>query len=103
MPEIQLNSPGHFNKIVGPNLQNILRQSYDNSKVTIDLRRTSNLQNISQRMLGFSWVGSTCKIVRLSENSVLKLHSILLAEILARFIDCPIVSRSYNKLKTILQ
>jgi len=25
-----------------PNLLNILRQSYDNAKVTIDLRRTSN-------------------------------------------------------------
>jgi len=30
----------------GPDVQNILRQSYDNAKVTIDLRRTSNLQNI---------------------------------------------------------
>ena len=45
---------------LGPDLQNILRQSYDyltigpNAKVTIDLRRTSNLQNILQRMLDFS-------------------------------------------------
>jgi len=35
----------------GPNVQNILRQSYrlyyDNAKVTIDLRQTSSLQNIS--------------------------------------------------------
>ena len=30
----------------GPNLQNILQLSYDNAKITIDLRRTSNLQNI---------------------------------------------------------
>ena len=28
----------------GPDLQNILRQSYDNANVTIDLRRMSNLQ-----------------------------------------------------------
>jgi len=35
-------------------LTTILRLSYDNSKVTIDLRQTSNLQNISQRTQGFS-------------------------------------------------
>jgi len=28
--------------------------SYDNAKVTIDLRRTSNLQNILRRAQGFS-------------------------------------------------
>ena len=28
----------------GPDLQNILRQSYDNAKVTINLKRTHNLQ-----------------------------------------------------------
>jgi len=33
-----------YNPVLGPDLQNILRQSYDNTKVTIDLRRTSNLQ-----------------------------------------------------------
>ena len=33
-------------EVVGPDLRNILRQSYDNAKVTINLRRTSNLQNI---------------------------------------------------------
>ena len=36
--------------ILGPDLQKylttILRLSYDNAKVTIDLRRTSNLQNV---------------------------------------------------------
>jgi len=32
----------------------ILRLSYDNAKVTIDLRRTSNLQNILRRAQGFS-------------------------------------------------
>ena len=37
-----------------PDLHNILRQSYDNAKVTIDLRRTSNLQNILLRAQGFS-------------------------------------------------
>ena len=35
--------------IQGPDLQNILRQSYDNAKVTVDLRWTSNLQNILRR------------------------------------------------------
>ena len=40
--------------ILGPDFQNILRQSYDNAKVTIDLRRTSNLQNILRRAQGFS-------------------------------------------------
>ena len=54
----------------------VLRLSYDNAKVAIDLRRTSNLLNILRRMQGF---------VRLSENSVRKLLSILLGEILARF------------------
>ena len=48
----------------GPDLQNILRQSYDNAKVTIDLRRTSNLQNILRRAQGFSWVRFTCIVVR---------------------------------------
>ena len=38
----------------GPDLQNILRQSYDNAIVTIDLRRTSNLQNILRMAQGFS-------------------------------------------------
>jgi len=32
----------------------ILRLCYDNAKVTIDLRRTSNLQNILRRAQGFS-------------------------------------------------
>jgi len=39
---------------LGPDLQNILRQSYDNAKVTINLQRTSNLQNILRRTQGFS-------------------------------------------------
>jgi len=30
---------------LGPDLQNILQQSYDSAIVTIDLRRTSNLPN----------------------------------------------------------
>jgi len=54
----------------------VLRLSYNNAKVAIDLRRTSNLLNILRRMQGF---------VRLSENSVRQLLSILLGEILARF------------------
>jgi len=32
---------------LGPDLQNILRQSYDNAKVTINLRRKPNLQKKS--------------------------------------------------------
>ena len=35
-------------------LTTILRLSYDNAKVTIDSRRTSNLQNILRRAQGFS-------------------------------------------------
>jgi len=35
-------------------LTTALRLSYDNAKVTIDLRRTSNLQNILRRAQGFS-------------------------------------------------
>jgi len=35
-------------------LTTILRLSYDNAEVTIDLRRTSNLQNIIRRAQGFS-------------------------------------------------
>jgi len=50
-------------KHLGPDLQNILRQSYDNAKVTINLRRMSNLQNILQWMESFSWVRFTCNIV----------------------------------------
>jgi len=37
----------------GPDLQNIVRQSYDDAEVTIDLeRRTSNLHNILHRTQG---------------------------------------------------
>ena len=32
----------------GPDLLNVLRQFYDNAKVKVDLRWTSNLQNILQ-------------------------------------------------------
>ena len=48
-------------------LTTILRLSYDNAKVTIDLRQTSNLQNILRRTQGFSYVQLTCKIVRSSK------------------------------------
>jgi len=54
--------------VQGPDLQNILRLSYDNAKVAIDLRRTSNLQNILRRTQGFSYVQFTCKIVRSSKK-----------------------------------
>jgi len=48
-------------------LATVLQLSYDNAKVTIDLRRTSDLPNISQRTQGFSCERSTCKIVGSSE------------------------------------
>ena len=48
--------------------QNMLRQSYDSAKATIDLRRTSNLQNIVRSAPSFSWVRFTRKIVRRSET-----------------------------------
>jgi len=44
-------------------LTTILRLSYDNTKVTIDLRQTSPSQNILRRTQGFSLVQFTCKIV----------------------------------------
>ena len=49
-------------------LTTILRLSYDNAKVTIDLRRTSNLQNVLRRTEGFSEARFTCKVVRSSET-----------------------------------
>jgi len=49
-------------------LTTILRLSYDNAKVTINLRRTSNLQNSLQWMESFSWVRFTCKIVISSDR-----------------------------------
>ena len=48
-------------------LTTILRLSYDNATVTINLRRMSNLQNISRWMESFSLVRFTCKIVISSE------------------------------------
>jgi len=49
-------------------LTTILQLSYDNAKVTIDLRRTSNLQNVLRRTRGFSEARFTCKVVRSSET-----------------------------------
>jgi len=49
-------------------LTTILRLSYDNAEVTIDLRRTSNLRNILRMAQGFSQVRFTCKVVRSSET-----------------------------------
>jgi len=48
-------------------LTTILRLSYDNAIVTIDLRRTCNLQNSLQWMESFSCLRFTCKIVKSSE------------------------------------
>jgi len=69
----------------GPDLRNILRLSYDNAKVTIDLRRTSNLQNILRRPQGFSYVRFTCKVVRSSATVFANLLTMILKEILALF------------------
>ena len=57
------NSGARFTKY----LTTILRLSYDNAKVTIDLRRASNLQNILRRTQGLSSVRLIRKIVRSSE------------------------------------
>ena len=48
-------------------LTTVLQLSYDNVKVTTNLRRTSNLQNVLQWMENFSSVRFTCKIVMSSE------------------------------------
>jgi len=52
-------------------LTTILRLSYDNAKVTIDLRRTSNLQNILRMNARLFWVRFACKVVRSSESRFL--------------------------------
>ena len=49
---------------LGPDLQNILRQSYD----YLTIMPTSNLQNILRRTQGFSLVRFTRKIVRSSDS-----------------------------------
>ena len=72
----------------GPDLQNILRLSYDNAKVTINLRRTSNSQNILQWMESFSWVRFTCKIVISSERVFVNLLTVLLRQIQHVVSDC---------------
>ena len=64
---------------------NLTRLSDDNARDTIDLRRTSNLQNILRRAQSFSEVGFTRKIVRSSETVfVNQLITILRGQILAR-------------------
>ena len=47
---VYLNNGAQFTKY----LTTILRLSYDNAKVTIDLRQTSNVRNILRRAQGFS-------------------------------------------------
>jgi len=64
-------------------LTTILRLSYDNAKVTIDLRRTSNLQNVLRRTQGFSEARFTCKVVRSSETVFANQLTIFIKEILA--------------------
>jgi len=62
VPEVQSSTGARFTKY----LTTILRLSYDNTKVTIDLRRTSNLQKHPTKGERF-FLGTmqlqTCKIV----------------------------------------
>ena len=51
----------------GPDLRNILQLSYNNAKGTINLRRTSNLQNILHRTESFLKVRFACKVAISSE------------------------------------
>ena len=58
--------------------------SYNNAEVTIDLRRSSNLQNTLRRAQGFSCVQFTCKSSETVFANQLKI-GLLLKEILALF------------------
>ena len=51
----------------------VYKLSYNNAKVTVDLQRTSNLQNMLQWMEGFSYVRFMCKIVISSETEMCRL------------------------------
>jgi len=84
-------------------LTTILRLSYDNAKVTIDLRRTSNLQNVLRRHQGFSEARSihlqSCKIVW---DSVRKSAYDIHKRNFSTF-KVTIISRSYDKLTITLR
>ena len=69
-------------KVQRPVLHNILRWPYDNAKVTIHLRWTSNFTRLTWRTQGFSWVQFACKIVRSSEAVFVNWLTIFLKEIL---------------------
>ena len=76
-----------------------LRLFYDNAKVTIDLRRTSNLQNIIRKVQGFSWVQFTCRDRKIVRDCVRQLAG----DIPKRNLITPkvtVVSRPYDKLLT---
>ena len=60
-------------KTPGPDLQNILRQSYDNAKVTIDLRRTSHILRLSQNKLTIKLLKSLRSLRGLMPRSTFKL------------------------------
>ena len=62
------NSPFYGTTRVSWYWRNILRQSYANAKVTINLRQMSNLHNILRWTQGFSRIHFTCKIVKSSET-----------------------------------
>ena len=80
----RIRSP-HSSGGEGPDLQNILRLSYDNAIVTIDLRRTTNLPNRLTKggrlFLGMIHL-QNCKIVG---DSVRKLAYHIPKKVLARF------------------
>jgi len=45
-----LNTFCHFNFILGPDLQRILRQTYDSAALTPDLRRACELRAINKKI-----------------------------------------------------
>jgi len=97
LPKI-LSSGARFTKY----LMTILRLSYDNTKVTIDLLRTSNLQKHPTKGARF-FLGTihlqTCKIVL---DSVRKLAYDIPKKFFSTFY-VTIVSQSYDKLTIILR
>jgi len=95
---IDFYEPGNL----GSDLQNILGQSYDNAKVTIDLRRTSNFTKRPTKDVRL-FLGTihlqTCKIFL---DSVRKLAYDIPKRNFSTF-QVTIESRSYDKLTTILR
>ena len=80
----------------------IYKISYDYLTIMpqIDLRRTSNLQNILQRTQGFSWVRLTCRVVRSSYVSSRVSLRYSWEKLSTTFVT--VASRSYDTLTIIL-